>query len=893
MHLGGIGTGNVEIGADGQFGNWQLFNNLRDGTVPFHFAVRVGETARLLQTAGGPNWPRIDRIEMTGEYPVAALRFKDPSLPVELELEAFTPFAPLDSAASSWPLTIFRFRIRNSSATPQTVSLAAMMPNPVGYDAIGAIQGCSHPNFAANINESFEIERARGLFFRAQAGAHAVVDRPVTIYLLKDIFVLPPDPGIDNKNYAFTLPEDIAIPPLDRPKGLRVETLGATFSAAHLKQPAGSVIWLDEAPVHFPESYWPEIRSAVAAGAMLVFSGGTMPLLDAYGAGGGDRQAIDGADRPDILFEDFENGYGKWTVVGNAFGTEPAHGTLPNQQAVTGFTGHGLVNSYVNGDDATGKLISREFAIERNFIRFLIGGGHYQETQVRLVIDGRVVRATSGEDNEQLKPAVWNVKEFAGRPAHIEIVDNQKGGWGHINADEIVFSDRSLSASAMRALGELLPIRFDAIELETPAAPDGVARVNFQNVRLVSGATKTNADNGVEQFARTVGDGRVVLFAGQILHPARTNSSRERQKAYAWLCSLTGAAYTMTVGQSAKEPGFGTMALAALAGVVTGLTGYEDWDEAWTQFRENGRFAPLEPGLASAPTLPGKTTQGAIASTITVPAGGVVEVPFLLTWHYPNKYAPAGEWIGCHYATRWPNALKSALAAIFKYNWKSDLTGWKHFPRAFAGAGDKGLIVCTWPNGGRPARALDYSDEVWTGIEYQVAAHMIYEGMASEGLSIARGARERYDGVPRAPILRNPWCEIECGGHYTRAMSSWSLLLALSGFEYDGPRGRLRFSPRCQPENFKSFYSTAEGWGTFSQKAGGKTQKTTLAVLAGRVWLKAFQIGVPSGQAITDVRLGAEKVNVNYSIDAGQCHIHFGEGGIVVKPGLNLDVTTG
>jgi hypothetical protein len=170
---------------------------------------------------------------------------------------------------------------------------------------------------------------------------------------------------------------------------------------------------------------------------------------------------------------------------------------------------------------------------------------------------------------------------------------------------------------------------------------------------------------------------------------------------------------------------------------------------------------------------------------------------------------------------------------------------------------------------------------------------MIYEGMATEGLSIARGARERYDGVPRAPILRNPWCEIECGGHYARAMSSWSLLLALSGFEYDGPRGRLRFSPRCQPENFKSFYSTAEGWGTFSQKAGGKTQKTTLAVLAGRVWLKTFQIGVPSGQAITDVRLGAEKVNVNYSIDAGQCHIHFGEGGIVVKPGLNLDVTTG
>ena len=140
----------------------------------------------------------------------------------------------------------------------------------------------------------------------------------------------------------------------------------------------------------------------------------------------------------------------------------------------------------------------------------------------------------------------------------------------------------------------------------------------------------------------------------------------------------------------------------------------------------------------------------------------------------------------------------SALGAVFKYNWKSDLTGWKHSPRAFAGAGDKGLIVCTWPNGGRPASVMLYSDEVWTGIEYQVAAHMIYEGLIEEGHAIVKGTRERYDGVPRPPIGRNPWCEIECGGHYTRAMSSWSLLLALSGFRFTdtfGPIAAVRSSP--------------------------------------------------------------------------------------------------
>ena len=170
--------------------------------------------------------------------------------------------------------------------------------------------------------------------------------------------------------------------------------------------------------------------------------------------------------------------------------------------------------------------------------------------------------------------------------------------------------------------------------------------------------------------------------------------------------------------------------------------------------------------------------------------------------------------------------VQSALRSIFKYNWKSDLTGWKFMPRAFAGAHDKGLIICTWPRGGRPAKVMLYSDEVWTGIEYQVAAHMIYEGFLEEGFSVAKGARDRYDGVPRGPIPRNPWCEIECGGHYARAMSSWSLLLALSGWKYDGPRGELHFVPCYRPENFKSFFTGPEGSGECCAEAGRGQSKS-------------------------------------------------------------------
>lgn len=96
--------------------------------------------------------------------------------------------------------------------------------------------------------------------------------------------------------------------------------------------------------------------------------------------------------------------------------------------------------------------------------------------------------------------------------------------------------------------------------------------------------------------------------------------------------------------------------------------------------------------------------------------------------------------------------VQTALRSIFKFNWMPDLTGWKHSPRAFAGARDKGLIICTWPKGGRPRHVMLYSDEVWTGIEYQVAAHMLYEGMIEEAFAVVKGARDRYDGVPRPPI---------------------------------------------------------------------------------------------------------------------------------------------
>ncbi|MFO0951938.1 MAG: GH32 C-terminal domain-containing protein [Isosphaeraceae bacterium] len=155
------------------------------------------------------------------------------------------------------------------------------------------------------------------------------------------------------------------------------------------------------------------------------------------------------ADRPDLVVADFEGDtYGSWTAAGSAFGKGPARGTLPGQMAVSGFEGKGLVNSYLGGDDATGTLLSPEFRVERSYLNFLIGGGKFPgETCVELLVEGKPVRSATGPNDspggsERLEWASWDVRDLAGKTVRLRVVDSRKGGWGHINVDQIVQSDR-------------------------------------------------------------------------------------------------------------------------------------------------------------------------------------------------------------------------------------------------------------------------------------------------------------------------------------------------------------------------------------------------------------------------------------------------------------------
>jgi uncharacterized protein (DUF608 family) len=159
--------------------------------------------------------------------------------------------------------------------------------------------------------------------------------------------------------------------------------------------------------------------------------------------------------------------------------------------------------------------------------------------------------------------------------------------------------------------------------------------------------------------------------------------------------------------------------------------------------------------------------------------------------------------------------IASHLKSIHRYNLKKDLSDFANPQRSgYACGNEGGMVLCTWPKGDELSLPFVYSNEVWTGIEYQVASHLMLIGLVDEGLDIVRTCRDRYDGR-----FRNPFSEYECGFWYARAMSSYGLLQGLSGARYDAVEKVLYLQPSLAGD-FRSFFSTATGYGTVGVKNG-------------------------------------------------------------------------
>ncbi len=214
-------------------------------------------------------------------------------------------------------------------------------------------------------------------------------------------------------------------------------------------------------------------------------------------------------------------------------------------------------------------------------------------------------------------------------------------------------------------------------------------------------------------------------------------------------------------------------------------------------------------------------------------------------------------------------SIRSVLRAIYRYNFLDGSQRDVCLQRLYVADDEKGLVLCSWPHGDSPRFPFVYSNEVWTGVEYQVATLMIWMGMLDEALEIVAAVRSRYDG-----IRRNPWNEIECGFYYARSLASWGLLLAASGFDWDAPRRKICFQPRIASGNL--FWTTGSAWGNVFFDENSLRISPRHSVLT----LRCIQI--PEGKTVCRVVAnGTEIAFTQRGCEVDLPETEIGEGGVL------------
>jgi len=175
--------------------------------------------------------------------------------------------------------------------------------------------------------------------------------------------------------------------------------------------------------------------------------------------------------------------------------------------------------------------------------------------------------------------------------------------------------------------------------------------------------------------------------------------------------------------------------------------------------------------------------------------------------------------------------VRKTLRSVMRNNFREHL--FSHFNpiRTFVLNDERALIYCTFPRGNPPKNPCFRHSEVWTGVEYAAAIHMLYEGQTANGLRCIRAIRDRYDGRKRSPFD-----EAECGHHYARAMASWAGVLALTGFRYSGVEQSMTFGP----QDGQCFWSNGYAWGTCRQKSLKRGIRVELDVLHGAITLQTL-----------------------------------------------------
>ncbi|MET7401708.1 GH116 family glycosyl-hydrolase [Dactylosporangium sp. NPDC005572] len=753
--LGGFGTGHVALAGDGSLRQWQLSGvaNHRGFLPDSFFALRVSsleppdDVVRLLRSAPiqphptpAPNvsdadvpdagklppWPTVQRTEFRAGYPFAEVTYLDEALPVDVVMEAFTPFVPLDHEASSLPLVRYRFTLTNHSAQFRHGWLLGTLQNGIGWDGVTPVDGTRGAGYGGNVNRLVrrpgqtgvlmdhpglaEDDPAYGEMLLWTDGPAAALPRAASAdALLRFVetakLVTPVQLG-DYSDDALRAAVAGGVSPMRAPSGPSPagHTWDAGVAVAFALRPGESTTVDVVHAWWFPNRYadfdrfgprHPQYnRSRFWVGNHYATRfGGALDVLDAYLA---DRERLDSASRA-------------WAdAVSSSDLPEPLREAISAQGT--------LVRSPTFFRTADGKVYGFEGALGESTRNWNgdVGGScplncnhvfNYEQALARLF-------PALGRDMRETEFAVQapdgTLPHRVVLPLYLpQLHDVPIGGPERPALDGMLGAVLKTYRSVLDGAGEVwlrthwsaLRHLVDRIAAVWDADGDGVLQgdqpvtydISLHGPNMFVGGLWLAALRAMERMAALVDPAAAAGYA------ERFTLGRDNYDKLLW----NGEFYAQPVTGEAFDFGSGCLSDQLLG----------QW---WAHQLGLGHILPAD-------------------------------------------------------------RVRTALASIVRYNLRTGFA--EHGYRVFADGDETGLVVCSWPLGGRPAVPLRYCDEVWTGVEYQVAAHCLYEGLTDEGLAVVAALQARHDGT-----RRNPFNEIECGDHYVRAMAGWSLLDAWSGF---------------------------------------------------------------------------------------------------------------
>jgi len=940
MPISGICTGQeLNLSGEGALTGWRLHATPLDIVQGFSLRTNVDGKAEthLLNQANFPD------MTFRGEYPIAKLEYANAAIPVEVDLEAFSPFIPLQTDDSGIPATIFNFTLKNTSQAPVEATLAGSWENGV----------CG---FSRNT-----IDGTRG---------NQIV-----------------------RNSAITMLNCTAapIPP-------------------------------------------------------------------------------DAISRPDIIFEDWtKDAFEGWAVEGTAFGPGPVEKEkLGDPNRLGGKSARLASSSFTGGDAPQGKLTSAPFTLSRHYVNFWLAGGPFPDTvYLALVVDGKKVKSQTGIRTRELYAYYYDVRQWEGKQAMIEIVDTSSDHDGFLTVGRIFFSDVSGDGPPMAQFPDYgtmtlallgkpaeVGIAKGSIGLEGESAdqaavpisetligtlgrtvqlnPGDTAQVTFvlagffpnlnirqlgpnlryytkrfdssqtvaqhvaKNLDKLTSATRlwrdtwydstlpywfldrtfANASTLASGTCYRIATGRFYAYEGS---PA---PNYEGTCTHVWHYAHSMSRLFPELERDQRERVDLGVALDVPSGVigfrgeaspnglaVDGQTGtimrfYREHqmspDDSWLarnwdkiKLTYNPLFAqdPDEDGilegrqnntldcawfgqiswmssmyvgaLRAGEAMAHEMGDSAFAEKCAkVAAAGTQNImarlfngEYFFSIPDPKNIQMENSGDGSHidqvhgqsYACQLnlPRVLpeketRTALASIWKYNFSPDVYSYwaAHKGTAqYVNPSDKGMIMCTFPrsdwdyaragaNDSKDNPFTDYFNLTWTGQEYQVAGHMLWEGLVQEGLATVRAIHDRYNAS-----IRNPWAEQEAGIHYSRAMASHGAFIGACGYEHHGPKGHLGFAPKLTQENFRAPLTAAEGWGTFAQTISGNKMDASVEIKSGQLKLQTLRLTFANASKAVGAtaKLGGNSVPVTCAFDGDRALLTFASS-LTIAEGQKLSV---